>query len=262
MGIADDDIAKVRAATDIVAVISEHLQLRRVGQRWTGLCPFHNEKSPSFSVNQQLGFYHCFGCQRSGDAITFVREIEGLDFVGAVERLASKAGVTLTYTSADEGKHRRRRASAGRGRGRSRGLVPPAAARSPRCRCGTLVPTVAWHHRRRGPHLPGGVGARRLGPAGPRAEAAQDPRQGAGRGGSGVHQQGQPAPGHLPGPDPVPDLRRQQRPRRVRRPQAARHRRPQVQELLRVTHLRQVPAPLRPQLGQGACRARRRGDRL
>jgi DNA primase len=126
MGIADDDIAKVRAATDIVAVISEHLQLRRVGQRWTGLCPFHNEKSPSFSVNQQMGFYHCFGCQRSGDAITFVREIEGLDFVGAVERLAGKAGVTLTYTSADEGKHRRRRAQ----------LVDAVAE------------AVEWYHRR------------------------------------------------------------------------------------------------------------------
>ena len=110
MGIADEDIAKVRDATDIVAVISEHLQLKRVGQRWVGLCPFHNEKSPSFSVNQQLGFYHCFGCQNSGDAITFVREIEGLDFVGAVERLASKAGVTLTYTSANEGQRRRKRA--------------------------------------------------------------------------------------------------------------------------------------------------------
>ncbi len=110
MGIADEDIAKVRDATDIVSVISEHLQLKRVGQRWVGLCPFHNEKSPSFSVNQQQGFFHCFGCQKSGDAITFVREIEGLDFVGAVERLASKAGVTLTYTSANEGQRRRRRA--------------------------------------------------------------------------------------------------------------------------------------------------------
>ena len=109
MGIADEDIAKVREATDLVAVISEHLQLKRVGQRWVGLCPFHNEKSPSFSVNQQLGFYHCFGCQQSGDAISFVREIDGLDFVGAVERLAGKAGVTLTYTSANEGQQRRKR---------------------------------------------------------------------------------------------------------------------------------------------------------
>ncbi|MGI9623560.1 MAG: DNA primase [Acidimicrobiales bacterium] len=110
MGIADEDIAKVREATDIVAVVSEHLQLKRVGRRWVGLCPFHNEKTPSFSVNQQDGFYHCFGCQASGDAITFVRELEGMDFVGAVERLAAKAGVTLTYTSANEGARRQKRA--------------------------------------------------------------------------------------------------------------------------------------------------------
>ncbi len=109
MGIAEEDIAKVRTATDLVAVVSEHLQLKRVGQRWVGLCPFHNEKSPSFSVNQQLGFYHCFGCQASGDAISFVREVEGLDFVGAVERLAAKAGIALTYTSADEGRQRAER---------------------------------------------------------------------------------------------------------------------------------------------------------
>ena len=110
MGIADEDIAKVRDATDIVAIISEHLQLKRVGRRWVGLCPFHNEKSPSFSVNQQEGFWHCFGCQKSGDAITFVREIEGLDFAPAVERLAAKAGITLTYTSANEGARRQKRA--------------------------------------------------------------------------------------------------------------------------------------------------------
>ncbi len=110
MGIADEDIAKVRDATDIVAIISEHLQLKRVGRRWVGLCPFHNEKSPSFSVNQQEGFYHCFGCQKSGDAITFVREIEGLDFAAAVERLAAKAGITLTYTSANEGARKQKRA--------------------------------------------------------------------------------------------------------------------------------------------------------
>ncbi len=110
MGIADDDIARVRAATDIVAIISEHLQLKRVGRRWVGLCPFHNEKTPSFSVNQEEGFFHCFGCRRSGDAITFVREVEGLDFVGAVERLAARAGITLTYTSASEGQQRRTRA--------------------------------------------------------------------------------------------------------------------------------------------------------
>ncbi len=107
MGILDEDIGRVRDSTDIVAVISQYTQLKRVGQRWSGLCPFHNEKSPSFSVNSSEGLYHCFGCKASGDAITFLREKEGLDFVGAVEMLASKAGITLRYTDQDEGEGRK-----------------------------------------------------------------------------------------------------------------------------------------------------------
>lgn len=110
MGIVDEDIARVREATDLVAVVSNYTQLRKVGQRWTGLCPFHSEKSPSFSVNATDGLYHCFGCKASGDAITFVREIEHLDFVGAVEWLAARAGVTLRYTERDESEGRKRRA--------------------------------------------------------------------------------------------------------------------------------------------------------
>ena len=110
MGIVDEDIARVRESTDIVAVISGYTQLKRVGQRWSGLCPFHNEKSPSFSVNQSEGLYHCFGCKASGDAITFVREVEHLDFPGAVEWLAGKAGVTLRYTEKDESEGRKRQA--------------------------------------------------------------------------------------------------------------------------------------------------------
>jgi DNA primase len=108
MGIVDEDIAKVREATDIVAVISQYTQLKRVGQRFSGLCPFHAEKTPSFSVNPTDGLYYCFGCQVRGDAITFVREKEQLDFVGAVEHLASRAGITLRYTERDEGEGRRR----------------------------------------------------------------------------------------------------------------------------------------------------------
>ncbi len=109
MGIADDDIGRVRQASDIVAIVSEHVQLKRVGRRWQGLCPFHAEKSGSFSVNQEEGLYYCFGCGAKGDVITFVREIEHLDFPGAVEKLAARAGIALTYTDRDEGEGRKRR---------------------------------------------------------------------------------------------------------------------------------------------------------
>jgi DNA primase len=109
MGILDDDVAKVREATDLVALAGEHIALKRVGLRFMGLCPFHTEKTPSFSINPGLGVYHCFGCQKSGDAITFIRETEHLDFVEAVERLAARAGITLRYDSANVGKDRKRK---------------------------------------------------------------------------------------------------------------------------------------------------------
>ncbi len=109
MGILDEDVARVRESTDLVALASEHIAVKRVGQRWTGLCPFHSEKSPSFSINPSLGVFHCFGCQKSGDAITFVREVEHLDFVGAVERLAARANITLRYDDASHTKDRQRK---------------------------------------------------------------------------------------------------------------------------------------------------------
>jgi DNA primase len=108
VGIVDEDVKRVRDETDLVALASEHVALKRSGTRYVGLCPFHAEKSPSFGVNQALGFYYCFGCQATGDAITFVREVEHLDFVGAVERLASKLGVTLRYDDASENNERKR----------------------------------------------------------------------------------------------------------------------------------------------------------
>jgi DNA primase len=109
VGILDEDVARVREATNMVAIVSEHLALKRVGRRYQGLCPFHAEKSPSFSVNPELGLYHCFGCGVGGDAIRFIREIEHLDFATAVERLAAKANITLRYDDAAVTKDRQRR---------------------------------------------------------------------------------------------------------------------------------------------------------
>ena len=109
MGIVDEDIARVRAATDFVALASEHVALRRVGLRWTALCPFHVEKSPSFSLNAEEGLYYCFGCGAKGDVITFVRELEHLDFAEAVEKLARAGGVTLHYDDEATGRDHQRR---------------------------------------------------------------------------------------------------------------------------------------------------------
>jgi DNA primase len=95
MGIPDEDIGHVRASTDIVALIGEYTPLKRVGRRFVGLCPFHSEKSGSFSVNAEEGLYYCFGCQASGDAISFLRAIEGCSFVESVERLGAKAGIAV-----------------------------------------------------------------------------------------------------------------------------------------------------------------------
>ncbi|MHB8680501.1 MAG: DNA primase [Acidimicrobiales bacterium] len=108
MAIPDEDVARVRAATDIVALISEHVPLKRQGTRWVGLCPFHQEKSPSFSVNAEMGVFYCFGCQRSGDAITFLRDTEHVDFVEAVRRLADRAGITITEDAAVSAERQRR----------------------------------------------------------------------------------------------------------------------------------------------------------
>jgi DNA primase len=95
MAISESEIAQVRSATDIVALIGETVALKRTGQRWTGLCPFHGEKTPSFSVNAEEGRYYCFGCRASGDQITWVREIQHLDFIEALRLLADRAGIEL-----------------------------------------------------------------------------------------------------------------------------------------------------------------------
>ena len=108
MAIADDDIERVRDAVSIVDVVQAHVQLRRVGRNWVGLCPFHAEKSGSFNVREETKRYKCFGCGASGDVFKFVQEIEHLDFVASVEHLASRAGITLTYTSAGQSKDRKR----------------------------------------------------------------------------------------------------------------------------------------------------------
>jgi DNA primase catalytic core len=95
--IKDTSVEAVRAAADIVAVIEDRTSLRKQGARLVGRCPFHEERTPSFSVNPSEGFFYCFGCHKGGDLITFVQETQGLDFVGAIEWLAERFRVTLEY---------------------------------------------------------------------------------------------------------------------------------------------------------------------
>ncbi|WP_081240449.1 DNA primase, partial [Streptomyces viridosporus] len=96
--INDEDVKAVRDAVPIDAVVSEYLQLRNAGGgNLKGLCPFHDEKSPSFQVSPSKGLFHCFGCQEGGDTLTFVMKIDHLSFSEAVERLAAQAGITLRY---------------------------------------------------------------------------------------------------------------------------------------------------------------------
>lgn len=105
----DDSIERVREAADIVDLIGTRTDLRRVGTRWVGLCPFHEERTPSFSVNADKGVYHCFGCGAGGDAIGFLRETDALDFVDAVEQLAERYNVELKREREDPAEEERRK---------------------------------------------------------------------------------------------------------------------------------------------------------
>src|SRR4051794_5243915 len=109
MAIVDEDIERIRSTVSIVDVIQGYVALRKVGRNWAGLCPFHAEKSASFTVREEMGRYHCFGCSAAGDVFKFIQEIEHTDFVGSVEHLANKAGIQLRYTSGGENKERTRR---------------------------------------------------------------------------------------------------------------------------------------------------------
>lgn len=91
----NDAVAQIKARLNIVDVVQRYVQLKRNGHRWVAPCPFHHETKPSFSVNEEEGFFYCFGCQEKGDLITFYSKINGLEFKDALEQLAAEAGVEL-----------------------------------------------------------------------------------------------------------------------------------------------------------------------
>ncbi len=95
LDINDHVLAELRSAADIVEVVGDHTRLKKAGRSWKGLCPFHNERTPSFTVDRDKGLYHCFGCGAGGDVIHFVRQIDRLEFPEAVEVLAGRFGVAI-----------------------------------------------------------------------------------------------------------------------------------------------------------------------
>jgi len=121
--IAQASIDEVKAAADMVEIVGARTHLRKVGARWTGRCPFHEERTPSFSVNAADKLFYCFGCGMKGDLITFVKETEGLDFVGAIEWLAERYRIPLAYEeTSPQAEAKRER------RGRLLSLLEQAAA--------------------------------------------------------------------------------------------------------------------------------------
>jgi DNA primase len=104
--IRQDDIDAVRQRTDLVRLAQQYVALKKAGQRYVGLCPFHTEKTGSFGISPDKQLFYCHGCGKGGDAIHFLREIEGLEFAEAVERLASQAGITVRYEGASPGERR------------------------------------------------------------------------------------------------------------------------------------------------------------
>ena len=102
MKIPEEKIAEIRESTDIIDVVSQYVTLKKRGKTFMGLCPFHNEKSPSFSVDPARGFYHCFGCGEGGNVFSFVMAMEKVSFPEAVRSLAEKAGISIVFSQADE----------------------------------------------------------------------------------------------------------------------------------------------------------------
>jgi DNA primase len=100
--IPPETIDRIRDSADILAVVSRHVNLKKRGRNYFGICPFHHEKTPSFSVAPDKGIYHCFGCGAGGNAINFIMEFEKVSFVDAVKQLGAELGIPVEFTGSDD----------------------------------------------------------------------------------------------------------------------------------------------------------------
>jgi DNA primase len=101
MRISENKIEEIRSAANIVDVISEYVQLRKRGKNFIGLCPFHNEKTPSFTVSEDKQIFHCFGCHSGGNVFKFITEYEKISFVEAVQEMAHRYGIDIEANEQD-----------------------------------------------------------------------------------------------------------------------------------------------------------------
>lgn len=108
MALSDEFLDDLRRRADIESTVSSYVSLKRKGKILTGLCPFHNEKTPSFTVYPETQSYYCFGCGNGGDVITFIRNIENLDYMEAVKLLADRHGVSMPQDGYDSGLSKKR----------------------------------------------------------------------------------------------------------------------------------------------------------
>ncbi|WP_311437062.1 DNA primase [Finegoldia magna] len=107
--IPQDKIDEIKSVADIVSVIGDYVELKRAGSNYVGLCPFHNEKTPSFSVSPSKGIFHCFGCGVGGDVISFIMQKEGLSYPEAIKFLADKLGILVETNEVNKEKYEHRK---------------------------------------------------------------------------------------------------------------------------------------------------------
>ena len=261
--IRDEDIAVVRERSPIDEVVGEYLQLRNAGGgSLKGLCPFHDEKTPSFNVTPARGLWYCFSCAEGGDVIKFVEKIDNLSFPEAVERLAARAGIELRYEQGghvpgQEQSQRRRLLEAHKAAAEFYAERLHGAGRPP----GARVPVRAGLRAGRRRAVRRRVLARRVGgPHPPPARPRVHRRRAAGRGAR------QPGPARAGGPVPRPADVADQGPDRgrdrVRRAQARRRRRrPEVPEHARDPAVQEELGAVRGGPGQAGDRAAAPGGR-
>ncbi len=167
--------ATIKEKLDIVDLIGETVQLRKAGTTYKGLCPFHGEKTPSFTVTPARETWKCFGCGRGGDIFNFVMERDGVDFPTALRSLAGRAGVEMSERTSREDAQRKRLREALEAAIAFYHLVLTSHASASR---GAGLPARPRLHRRDHQHLPAGLGAGRLGRPGQRADTPARPHGG------------------------------------------------------------------------------------